>query len=172
MQRLIESLSHGVPPALTELVTLGRTLKQRATDVLASFNRPGTSNGPTEAINGRLEHLPDRHSGSATSPTTSPDACWRAVGSDPDYTMDREEPANGPLLRPSNARTRLKTAALSTRGVGTSTWPPARTTTWPLTPTWTHTTLLRWSTWRRKHQARARDSHYRRRGTNDLDLRL
>ena len=57
MQRLIESLSHGVPPALTELVTLGRTLKQRATDVLAYFNRPGTSNGPTEAINGRLEHL-------------------------------------------------------------------------------------------------------------------
>jgi transposase len=38
-------------------VTLGRTLKQRATDVLAYFNRPGTSNGPTEAINGRLEHL-------------------------------------------------------------------------------------------------------------------
>jgi len=25
--------------------------------VLAYFDRPGTSNGPTEAINGRLEHL-------------------------------------------------------------------------------------------------------------------
>ena len=36
---------------------LGRTLKQRAADVLAFFDRPGTSNGPTEAINGRLEHL-------------------------------------------------------------------------------------------------------------------
>ena len=36
---------------------LGRTLKQRATDILAFFDRPGTSNGPTEAINGRLEHL-------------------------------------------------------------------------------------------------------------------
>jgi len=34
-----------------------RTLKQRAADVLAYFDRPGTSNGPTEAINGRLEHL-------------------------------------------------------------------------------------------------------------------
>jgi transposase len=34
-----------------------RTLKQRATDILAFFDRPGTSNGPTEAINGRLEHL-------------------------------------------------------------------------------------------------------------------
>jgi hypothetical protein len=32
-------------------------LKQRAADVLAYFDRPGTSNGPTEAINGRLEHL-------------------------------------------------------------------------------------------------------------------
>ena len=42
---------------LTELTTLGRTLKKRAADVLAYFDRPGTSNGPTEAINGRLEHL-------------------------------------------------------------------------------------------------------------------
>ena len=45
------------PAALTELITLGRTLKKRAADVLAYFDRPGTSNGPTEAINGRLEHL-------------------------------------------------------------------------------------------------------------------
>ncbi|MFH5821210.1 ISL3 family transposase [Georgenia sp. AZ-5] len=53
----IDSLSHGVPTALTELRTLGRTLSRRAEDVLAYFDRPGTSNGPTEAINGRLEHL-------------------------------------------------------------------------------------------------------------------
>ncbi len=39
------------------MITLGRTLKRRAADVLAYFDRPGTSNGPTEAINGRLEHL-------------------------------------------------------------------------------------------------------------------
>ncbi|MDK9644819.1 transposase, partial [Propionibacterium freudenreichii] len=32
-------------------------LKKRAADVLAYFDRPSTSNGPTEAINGRLEHL-------------------------------------------------------------------------------------------------------------------
>jgi SAM-dependent methyltransferase len=43
---------------LQEVITLGRTLKKRATDILAYFDRPGTSNGPTEAINGRLEHLP------------------------------------------------------------------------------------------------------------------
>ena len=57
MSKLIESLSTGVPHPLTEIITLGRTLKKRAADVLAYFDRPGTSNGPTEAINGRLEHL-------------------------------------------------------------------------------------------------------------------
>jgi transposase len=57
MQTLITSITRGVPPALTEVVTLGRTLNKRAGDVLAYFDRPGTSNGPTEAINGRLEHL-------------------------------------------------------------------------------------------------------------------
>lgn len=57
MQQLINALSHGVPAALVEIVTLGRTLNKRAADVLAYFDRPGTSNGPTEAINGRLEHL-------------------------------------------------------------------------------------------------------------------
>ena len=57
MQTVINSLSHSVPGALTEIITLGRTLKRRATDILAYFDRPGTSNGPSEAINGRLEHL-------------------------------------------------------------------------------------------------------------------
>jgi transposase len=57
MVKLIESISSGVPAALAEVVTLGRTLKKRAGDVLAYLDRPGTSNGPTEAINGRREHL-------------------------------------------------------------------------------------------------------------------
>lgn len=57
MQAVIDSLASGVPPPLIELGKLGRTLKHRAADVLAFFDRPGTSNGPTEAINGRLEHL-------------------------------------------------------------------------------------------------------------------
>ena len=57
MSTLIDALSSAVPVELTELITLGRTLKRRASDVLAYFTRPGTSNGPTEAINGRLEHL-------------------------------------------------------------------------------------------------------------------
>ncbi|QCV87547.1 ISL3 family transposase [Acidipropionibacterium jensenii] len=57
MARLIDSISTGVPKALVEITKLGRTLKKRAADVLAYFDRPSTSNGPTEAINGRLEHL-------------------------------------------------------------------------------------------------------------------
>ena len=58
MQAEIACLSDaGVPSSLTEIVTLGRTLKLRAGDILAYFDHPHTSNGPTEAINGRLEHL-------------------------------------------------------------------------------------------------------------------
>lgn len=57
MQVVIDSVTSGVPAALVEIRKLGRTLKQRAADILAFFDRPGTSNGPTEAINGRLEHL-------------------------------------------------------------------------------------------------------------------
>lgn len=57
MTTLIDSIASGVPAALVEITTLGRTLSRRAPDILAYFDRPGTSNGPTEAINGRLEHL-------------------------------------------------------------------------------------------------------------------
>lgn len=57
MENLIQAIGSGVPGALTEVVVLGRTLKKRAADILAYFDRPGTSNGPTEALNGRLEHL-------------------------------------------------------------------------------------------------------------------
>lgn len=57
MQAVIAAITSGVPAALVEVRKLGRTMKQHATDVLAFFDRPGTNNGPTEAINGRLEHL-------------------------------------------------------------------------------------------------------------------
>ena len=57
LKKVIDAISRGVPAGLTELVTLGRTLKKRADDILAYFDHPGTSNGPSEAINGRLEHL-------------------------------------------------------------------------------------------------------------------
>ena len=57
MQAVIDAVTTSVPAALVEIRKLARTLKKRAADILAFFDRPGTSNGPTEAINGRLEHL-------------------------------------------------------------------------------------------------------------------
>ena len=57
MTRLIDNLRTGVPAGLDELRSLGRTLHRRRDDILAFFDHPGTSNGPTEAINGLLEHL-------------------------------------------------------------------------------------------------------------------
>ncbi|QCV94599.1 ISL3 family transposase [Acidipropionibacterium acidipropionici] len=57
MAHLIDAIATKVPAALPEVITLGHTLKKRAADILAYFDHPGTSNGPSEAINGRLEHL-------------------------------------------------------------------------------------------------------------------
>ena len=56
MTAIIDSLRRGVPTALEELAQLGRTLHRRRADVLAFFDHQA-SNGPTEAINGRLEAL-------------------------------------------------------------------------------------------------------------------
>ena len=87
MVKLIESLSAGVPRPLVEIAKLGRTLSKRAADVLAYFDRPGTSNGPTEAINGRLEHLRGSALGFRNLTNSSPDPYSRQADSDPDYTL-------------------------------------------------------------------------------------
>ncbi len=95
MNNLIASLSNGVPTALVELRSLGRTLKNRAADVLAYFDRPGSSNGPTEAINGRLEHLRGSALGFRNLTNyIARDHYSRPVGSDLSYTVDCDEPAN------------------------------------------------------------------------------
>ncbi|WP_147680693.1 transposase, partial [Actinomyces ruminicola] len=57
MSKVIDSLKTGVPDALEELKSLGKTLTNRRGDIIAYFDHPGTSNGPTENTNGRLEHL-------------------------------------------------------------------------------------------------------------------
>mgnify|MGYP001690860655 FL=1 len=57
MTRLITSIHSGVPAGLEELRSLGQTMKQRRDDIPAFFDHPGASNGPTEAVNGLLEHL-------------------------------------------------------------------------------------------------------------------
>ena len=56
MAALIDSIRRGVPAGLEEIAQLGRTLWRRRADILAFFDHHA-SNGPTEAINGRLEAL-------------------------------------------------------------------------------------------------------------------
>ena len=56
LAKVIDMLRAAVPAGLEELATLGRTLHRRRDDVLAYFTHRA-SNGPTEAINGRLEAL-------------------------------------------------------------------------------------------------------------------
>jgi transposase len=56
MSTLIASIRRGVPTGLEEIAQLGRTLWRRRADILAFFDHHA-SNGPTEAINGRLEAL-------------------------------------------------------------------------------------------------------------------
>ena len=56
LSKVIDTLRAAVPAGLDELATLGRTLHRRRDDILAYFTHRA-SNGPTEAINGRLEAL-------------------------------------------------------------------------------------------------------------------
>ena len=92
---IITLTSTRVPRGLTELTTLGRTLKRRAGDILAYFDHPHTSNGPTEAINAP-PRTPTRlrPRTSETSPTTSPEHSSKPEDSDPNYTPNYEEPEN------------------------------------------------------------------------------
>lgn len=57
LEQLISEIGTKVPKGLPELKKLGGTLRRRKTDILAYFDHIGSSNGPTEALNGRLEHL-------------------------------------------------------------------------------------------------------------------
>ncbi|WP_424467035.1 ISL3 family transposase [Pseudoclavibacter helvolus] len=57
LRAVINALAEATAKTIPELATLGTTLTRRAADILAFFDHPGSSNGPTEAINGRLEHL-------------------------------------------------------------------------------------------------------------------
>ena len=56
MSKVIDTLRKGLPKGLEELAQLGRTLWRRRDDILAFFD-VGASNGPVEAITGRLERL-------------------------------------------------------------------------------------------------------------------
>lgn len=57
MKAVMETIHKGLPAGLEELAQLGRTLWRKRKQILAFFDHGGASNGPVEAINGRLEHL-------------------------------------------------------------------------------------------------------------------
>ena len=54
---IIDALGAINTKGFPELRSLARTLRNRRYDILAYFTHPNSSNGPPEAINGRLEHL-------------------------------------------------------------------------------------------------------------------
>lgn len=56
MFKCLKRIRTGLPKGLEELAQLGRSLWRRRHEILAYFD-VGVSNGPVEAINGRLEHL-------------------------------------------------------------------------------------------------------------------
>ena len=60
MQQLIDSLKQTIPDGLEENQTLARTLTNRSQDILAYFDRPRTSNGPTPGDQ-RAPGAPTRH---------------------------------------------------------------------------------------------------------------
>ena len=55
-------------------------------------NYPGTSNGPTEAINGRLEHLRGSALGFRNLTNYIARSLLESGGFRPNYTLDCEEP--------------------------------------------------------------------------------
>ena len=64
----------------------------RAGDVLAYFDRAGTSNGPTEAINGRIEHLGRTARGFRNLTNYIARSLLETGGSDRSYTLVSDEP--------------------------------------------------------------------------------
>ena len=102
MTALTNSVRRGVPAALTELVTLGRTLKKRA--ALADSTAPAhpTARPKPSTADSNICTAPTSASG--TSPTASPDHCWRRATSAPDYTHDCDEPHQmAPAMAPPEA---------------------------------------------------------------------
>ena len=82
-----------VPRSLTELTTLGRTLKRRATDILALLRPPPHHRRPHRSHQ-RPPRTPTRIRTRTceTSPTTSPEHSSKPEDSDPNYTPNYEEP--------------------------------------------------------------------------------
>ena len=104
MQADINTLtSTRVPRSLTELITLGRTLKRRAGDTPGLLRPPPHHRRPHPSHQ-RPPRTPTqiRTRTCETSPTTSPENSSKQEDSNPNYTPNYEEPVN---LRSKGAQT-------------------------------------------------------------------
>jgi hypothetical protein len=72
-EQLIDSISNGVPDALGEVITLGQTLKQRPQTCWRTSIAPARPTARPKRSTAGSNISAAQPSGSATSPTTSPD---------------------------------------------------------------------------------------------------
>ena len=125
MQRLIDSLRQAVPDGPEEIQTLARTLTERASNILAYFDRPRTSNGPTPSGQ-RTPRAPARHRPGIQkphplhhpqphprrTPQRPPDRNYLNHAISPAYyTLKREEPLKFGTPSTQKAETALSTKA-------------------------------------------------------------
>lgn len=77
----------------------------RAGDVLAHFDGPDTSNGPGEAINGRLEHLRGFALGFRNLTHSIAGSLLETGASDPFYTVNSDQALIRKVTLPGHSRT-------------------------------------------------------------------
>jgi len=80
MQTLIESVNQGVPAALTEIITLGRTLKSAPRMCSPTSTDPAPATAPPKPSTDGSNTYAAPRSASATSPITSPDPLLETGG--------------------------------------------------------------------------------------------
>lgn len=83
------------PRGFTEIITMGRTLKHRAGDILAYFEHTQDTGDHAEAIDGHLEQLHGFSLEFRNLPTTSPEHVSKPAGSNPNYTPIMKSVMNG-----------------------------------------------------------------------------
>ena len=91
MAKIIESVSVGVPRWSSCVAWAGPSNSKPQMSWPTSIGRAPATDPPKRSTAGSSTSA-DPPSASATSPTTSPDAYLRPADSDPDYTVDCEEP--------------------------------------------------------------------------------
>jgi hypothetical protein len=92
MQAVIDSLSSGVPKALKELAASDAHSSAAPQMCSRTSTGPAPPTVPPKRSTAGSNTSAALRSGSATSPTTSPDPSSKPAGSDPNYTPDCEEP--------------------------------------------------------------------------------